>query len=139
MSRVKNRDTNLERALRSALHRRGVRFRKHLAALPGRPDLIVIRARVAVFIDGDFWHGYRFPAWEHQLSQFWRRKITANRRRDAKNFRTLRRAGWTVLRIWQHDIERDLAACVERVVKAIRHDRGTPAASSSMTKLITQV
>jgi DNA mismatch endonuclease (patch repair protein) len=120
MSRVRNRDTDLERVLRSALHRRGLRFRKHVSALPGRPDLVVTRFRVAVFIDGDFWHGYRFPRWEHKLSEFWRRKINLNRQRDARNFRALRRAGWVVLRVWQHEIERDLDACIERVVTVTR-------------------
>ena len=118
MSRVRNRDTDLERVVRSALHRRGLRFRKHVAALPGRPDLSVARFRLAVFIDGDFWHGYRFPTWEHKLPAFWRRKISLNRQRDARNFRALRRAGWTVIRLWQHEIERDLNACVERVINA---------------------
>lgn len=75
MSRVKSRDTGLEKRLRSALHCAGLRFRKHVGSLPGRPDLEVARARVAVFIDGDFLHGYRFPAWEHNLSGFWKKKI----------------------------------------------------------------
>jgi DNA mismatch endonuclease (patch repair protein) len=123
MSRVRNRDTDLERALRSALHRRGMRFRKHVSALPGRPDLVLSRTRLAVFVDGDFWHGYRFPAWEHKLSEFWRQKISLNRRRDVKNFRALRRAGWTVLRLWQHEIERDLAACVARVMSATHQSK----------------
>jgi DNA mismatch endonuclease (patch repair protein) len=120
MSRVKSRDTGLERQLRSALHREGLRFRKHVAALPGRPDLVITRARLAVFIDGDFWHGYRFPAWEHKLPEFWRKKIGLNRARDRRNFRALRRSGWRVLRIWQHEIERDLDGCASRVLEAVR-------------------
>jgi DNA mismatch endonuclease, patch repair protein len=63
MGRVRNRDTDLERVVRSALHRRGLRFRKHVSGLPGRPDVVFPAAKVAVFIDGDFWHGYRFPLW----------------------------------------------------------------------------
>jgi DNA mismatch endonuclease (patch repair protein) len=120
MSRVKNRDTGLERRLRSALHSRGLRFRKHVASLPGRPDLVIARVRLAVFIDGDFWHGYRFPSWEHTLPDFWRQKISLNRARDRRNFRKLRRAGWKVLRLWQHEIERDLPGCVLRVLSAAR-------------------
>lgn len=120
MSRVKGRDTGLETILRSTLHRQGLRFRKHVASLPGKPDLVVARARLAVFIDGDFWHGYRFPAWEHKLPEFWRKKIGLNRARDRRNFRTLRRRGWQVIRIWEHDIARDLAACSARVLDAAR-------------------
>ena len=119
MARVRSRDTNLERVFRSALHSRGFRFRKHVASLPGTPDVVVPRERVVVFIDGDFWHGYRLPAWEAKLALFWRTKIRSNRLRDTRNLRSLRRAGWTVIRLWQHQIERDIEGCLKRVVGAI--------------------
>ena len=118
MSRVKSQDTGLEQQLRSALHRAGLRFRKHVRSLPGSPDLVVRRAQVAVFIDGDFWHGYRFPAWEHKLSDFWKKKIEINRARDRRNFRRLRAMGWNVIRVWQHDVERDCESCVRRIIAA---------------------
>src|SRR5712691_9137944 len=101
MSRVRNRDTRLEVLVRSELHRRGFRFRKHVKDLPGRPDIVFVREQVAVFVDGDFWHGYGFPRWEHTVSDFWRTKIAINRARDARNFARLRRAGWRVVRLWQ--------------------------------------
>ncbi len=115
MSRVKNRDTDLEYHLRSALHRRGFRFRKHVRALPGTPDIVFPATRVAVFVNGDFWHGYRFPAWRDSLSEFWQIKIEKNRRRDRRNYRALRRMGWTVVRVWQHEIRRDLEACLRKI------------------------
>lgn len=115
MSRVRNRDTDLESLVRSALFRRGWRFRKHVTSLPGKPDIVFVTERVAVFIDGDFWHGYRFPQWSKRLSQFWRIKIAKNRERDGINFAKLRRLGWRVVRIWQHQIEGDLNHCVERI------------------------
>src|SRR5688500_10604715 len=99
MSRVKNRDTDLETAIRCGLHRRGLRFRKHVRLLAGSPDLVFPTARLAVFIDGDFWHGYRFPQWRRKLSPFWQAKIATNRDRDRRNFRKLRRNGWTVMRV----------------------------------------
>jgi len=120
MSRVKGRDTSLERSVRSALHRAGLRFRKHVGDLPGRPDIVFPRAKVAVFIDGDFWHGYRFPSWQNGVSGFWRRKIAGNRDRDKRNFARLRRAGWRVIRVWQHDIKRDPTGSVERIIVAVR-------------------
>jgi DNA mismatch endonuclease, patch repair protein len=120
MSRVRGRDTGLERLVREKLHRRGFRFRKHVKELPGRPDIVFPTERVAVFIDGDFWHGYRLPAWEKGLSEFWSRKIWGNRERDRKNFKKLRAAGWRVVRLWQHEIEADLDGCVERIAKAVR-------------------
>lgn len=119
MSRVRGRDTDLERALRGALHKAGVRFRKHVAKLPGRPDAVFQKEKVAVFIDGDFWHGYRYPCWRRGLSPFWRTKIETNRNRDRRNFRRLHNSGWTVVRIWQHQIEADLELCTARVLRAL--------------------
>lgn len=119
MSRVRGKDTGIEKALRSELQRRGLRFRKHAAKLPGKPDIVFSRAKVAVFVDGDFWHGFRFPVWRGRVPLFWQIKISKNRERDRRNFRRLRAMGWHVLRLWQHSIEADLDACVERVVEAI--------------------
>ncbi len=115
MSRVRSRDTRPELLLRSCLHRMGFRFRTHVRALAGRPDIVLPRYRIAVFVDGDFWHGYRFPLWSRSLSPFWRGKISTNRLRDGRNFRRLRRCGWTVVRIWQHQIEADLPRCGARI------------------------
>jgi len=123
MSRIKGRDTGLELAVRSELHRRGLRFRKHVASLPGKPDVVFARSRVVVFIDGDFWHGYRFPAWQDKVSDFWKVKISKNRQRDSKNHRKLRREGWKVIRIWQHELESDFPGCIDKVVEAVRIGR----------------
>jgi len=108
--------------VRSGLHSSGLRFRKHVRTLPGNPDIVFPRARVAVFVDGDFWHGYRFPIWQDRLTVFWRDKIGRNRRRDTTNFRCLRRRGWTVVRLWGHEVLGDLAGCIARVTAAV--DRG---------------
>ena len=119
MSRVKNKDTDIERIVRSELHKRGYRFRKHVKKLPGTPDIVLPRAKVAVFIDGDFWHGYRFPAWEHKVSEFWKEKIRKNRERDKKNFQKLRNMGWKVIRLWKHEVKSDLARSIGRITEAI--------------------
>ena len=118
MSCVRTKDTPLEQLVRSELHRRGYRFRKHVKGLPGSPDVVFVSQRIAVFIDGDFWHGYRLSRWEHKLQPFWSNKIHENRRRDQRNFRKLRRRGWHVIRIWQHQIERDIPACIKRITAA---------------------
>src|ERR1043165_3018826 len=91
MSRIRGFDTTIELVIRRALTSAGIRYRKHVMKLPGRPDLVFRRARVVVFIDGDFWHGYRYPAWRDRLAPFWQAKIERNRRRDKKNFAVLRR------------------------------------------------
>jgi DNA mismatch endonuclease (patch repair protein) len=125
MSRVKNRDTDLESLVRSELFKRGWRFRKHVPSLPGRPDIVFVRQRVAVFVDGDFWHGYRFPRWSASVSEFWVRKIQKNRKRDRNNYSKLRRLGWRVVRVWQHQIKRDLNSSIERLESLLskRHCR----------------
>jgi DNA mismatch endonuclease, patch repair protein len=129
MSRVRNRDTDIERAVRSELHRRGLRFRKHLRSLPGSPDIAFPRARVAVFIDGDFWHGYRFPLWRDELPPFWQIKIATNRARDQRNHRRLREQGWQVLRLWQHQVKADPVGSAERVHRAVEARLNSPDSS----------
>ena len=120
MSRVKGKDTGIETSVRSELHRRGLRFRKHVKDLPGKPDVVFTKTKVAVFIDGDFWHGYRFPTWEHKVSDFWKKKISKSRERDTKSHRKLRDMGWTVIRLWQHDLERDFEGSIERIISAVK-------------------
>jgi len=115
MQAVKGKNTSLERKVSSALHAAGLRYRRNLASLPGKPDFVFTKAKVAVFVDGDFWHGWRYPQWEHKLSEYWRKKIERNRRRDRRNFQTLRRRGWRVVRLWGHEVDRDLAGTVDRV------------------------
>jgi DNA mismatch endonuclease (patch repair protein) len=115
MQAVKGKNTSLETTLSSAFHRRGWRNLRTYALLPGKPDFVFTKARLVVFVDGDFWHGWRFPQWKHKLSDYWRAKIERNRRRDRRNFQRLRRQGWTVLRLRGHDVEKNLDAAVERV------------------------
>ncbi len=120
MSRVRGKDTRPEVAVRSALHRRGLRFRKHVATLPGKPDVVFSRARVAVFVDGGFWHGYGLETWGPSVSDFWREKIGRTIERDREVDRQLSELGWIVIRLWQHEIKRDLDGCIERVTATVR-------------------
>lgn len=136
MSRVKRRDTDLERLVRSELHRRGLRFRTHAKDLPGTPDIVFRTAHVAVFVDGDFWHGYRLPVWESTISQFWRNKLRDNRERDQRNFRRLRAGGWRVVRVWQREIKRDLNGSVAKIIDCVtaqRAERGIQVSRGRMT------
>ena len=120
MSRIRGKNTCPEKALVAELAALGLSFETHSSDLDGRPDILFRVERLAVFVDGDFWHGWRFPLWKHKLSQRWRDKIAANRVRDNTNFRRLRRAGWTVLRIWEHQVEQALPACIQRILATIR-------------------
>jgi DNA mismatch endonuclease (patch repair protein) len=121
MSRVKGKDTSLEVKVRSELHKRGLRFRKHVKDLPGKPDVVFRGAKVVVFIDGDFWHGYDFNSWEYKVSDFWRSKISKNRERDTRNHQKLCKMGWTVIRLWQHELKLDFEECIERIESAVRN------------------
>lgn len=121
MRAVKGRDTEPERLLRSAMWRLGLRFRKHDPRLPGRPDASFPKARVAVFVDGDFWHGRKWAETgklPDTNPEFWRRKFNGNLARDAKADRALSDMGWLSLRIWESDIRKHPVACA-RLVRAI--------------------
>lgn len=119
MARVRTRDTAPEVALRRALHAAGVRgWRLHRRDLPGRPDLAWLGRRLAVFVDGAFWHGHP-DYYRGQSGPFWDEKIAANRARDARVDSALREAGWDVVRLWDFEVERDLENCVERVQAAL--------------------
>jgi DNA mismatch endonuclease, patch repair protein len=118
MGRIKGKDTGPERVMDRLLRRSRKKFETHALDLPGRPDFVFRRAKVAVFVDGDFWHGWRFPTWRLKLSEGWEAKISANRRRDVRNHARLRRSGWTVIRVWEHQIKRDPEACLRRVLVA---------------------
>ena len=119
MSRVKGKDTGLETRVRSELHKRGFRFRKHVKELPGKPDVVFTKAGVAVFLDGDFWHGYGFSTWQDTVSPFWKGKIAKTIERDRKYDRQLHEMGWTVLRLWQHEIERDFETSIRYITSAV--------------------
>ena len=119
MSRVRNKDTDIECIVRSELHKRGYRFRKHVRDLPGTPDIVFARRRVAVFVDGDFWHGYRFSQWRDTVSPFWQQKIEKNRQRDRKNFAKLRLSGWRVVRLWKHQVKEEIEECLKKIEAAL--------------------
>ena len=94
MARIRGKDTTPERYINTLLEATGVECERHAVDLPGRPDFVFRDERLAVFVDGDFWHGSRIPVWEHRLSDEWRKKIAKNRSRDCRSHRQLRRSGW---------------------------------------------
>jgi DNA mismatch endonuclease, patch repair protein len=128
MARVRGKDSRAELALRRALHRLGFRYRLHARDVPGRPDLVVRRRRLAVFVDGDLWHGNPdevrrrgrdclaelFPT----RSEWWVAKIQRNVQRDREVTTALRADGWTVVRLWESDILADPELAAARVLAA---------------------
>ena len=118
----RRRDTGPELAIRQGVHEAGMRYRVDLPIrVPGhrpiRPDLVFTRRRVAVFVDGCFWHGCPVHATSPVIrARFWADKIAANRERDRRHDDVLTRAGWTVLRIWEHE---DPVEAVKRIGAAV--------------------
>jgi DNA mismatch endonuclease (patch repair protein) len=119
MSRIRGKGTKPERTVEGFLFSAGLRFDSHANDLPGCPDFALREFRVAIFVDGDFWHGWRFECWRLKLSEAWEEKIEANRIRDRRNHARLRRMGWIVLRLWEHQVDRATERCIHRIKLAV--------------------
>ena len=126
MSRIRGRDTGPERAMAKLLADAGLEVELQARDLPGRPDFILRNHRIAIFIDGAFWHGWRFPVWRHKLSESWEAKIEQNRLRDRRNHRALKRLGWSVVRIWDFNLERRPELCLARVLACLPFENAAP-------------
>lgn len=127
MAAIKSKDTKPELALRSALRRAGATgYRVHRRDLPGRPDVAFIRWKVAVFVDGVFWHGHP-DHWnpDTAASDYWRQKMVRNTERDRAADLALAERGWRVIRVWDVDVRDHLDDCVEKVLHALS-DSGKP-------------
>jgi DNA mismatch endonuclease (patch repair protein) len=131
MASVKAKDSRAELALRRAVHAAGVRYRLHARDVFGRPDLVIRAARLAVFVDGDFWHGnaHRLRGLDDlaQLfptrTEWWVAKITRNVERDVEVTRRLREKGWRVVRLWESDVLADPVAAARHVIAALQEQR----------------
>lgn len=122
MSSTVGRDNTNERAVRSELHKRGLRFRLHLRLLKSArrtTDIVFPATRVAVFIDGCFWHGCPVHGtWPKNNAEWWREKIEANIARDRDTDLRLAELGWTVVRVWEHEKVSEAADQIERIVRS---------------------
>ncbi len=120
MSKIRSKDTKAEVLLRKTLWHLGFRYRKNYRKLPGTPDIALTRQRIAIFVDGDFWHArdYRKHPGEKIAShkKYWRKKLSRNVERDKEVNDALTQEGWLVLRFWESDIQKKLEACVETVL-----------------------
>lgn len=126
MQQVKNKDSKIEVLLRKELWSRGIRYRKNMNRIYGKPDIVFIGKKVAVFCDSEFWHGYN---WEERKKdfkshqEFWIPKIERNMERDAEVTARLESEGWTVLRFWGNEIKKNTAQCADIIEQAIREKR----------------
>lgn len=107
MSHIRSKNTKAEMVVFKELNRRGIYFQKHYKKAAGSPDIALPRKKIAIFIDGDFWHGYRFNSFKDRLpKKYWLEKIESNIKRDKRNRRLLRKDGWAVARIWEHELKK---------------------------------
>lgn len=120
MAAVKGKNTRPERLLREALFPLGLTaWSNNNDNLPGKPDLVFADQRVAVFVDGAFWHGHPSKYWQGRSGPYWDRKIAGNQERDKRVDAELQALGWTVLRLWDFEIEQDAASAARRVQEAV--------------------
>ena len=127
MSHIKSKDTSIEVSLRRALWKKGYRYRKNYSALPGKPDIVLIKYRIAIFCDGELFHGKNWEVLKPRLLKgnnpdFWVKKIERNMKRDDENDKRLLFLGWTVIHFWGNDILKNTDQCVKVVEEAIFDD-----------------
>ena len=117
MSRIRSKDTKIEKKTASMLRKNKIRYRR-FSKVFGSPDFVVEK-KVIVFCDGDFWHGYQYGRKKKPPKKFWRDKIERNMERDRKVSRKLRADGWPVVRLWEHDIEMSPEKCVGKIRRCL--------------------
>ena len=123
MQMIKSKDTTIELKLRKALWKRGLRYRKNSKTVFGHPDIVFVSKKIAVFCDSEFWHGYDWDKRKEDFKsnrEFWISKIERNMARDKEVNDYLESHGWTVLRFWGKEIEKDTIRCVERIENELR-------------------
>lgn len=123
MQAVKNKDSEIELLLRRELWLRGLRYQKNSKKVFGKPDIVFIGKKVAVFCDSEFWHGFDWDNMKNEIKsnrEFWIPKIERNIARDKKVTETLKNSGWTVLRFWGREIQCNLKSCGDIIESAVR-------------------
>lgn len=122
MRRIRSKDTRPELTLRRALHGRGFRYRLHRADLPGKPDLLFTKARLAVFVNGCFWHqhpGCRYATRPKTHRSYWGPKLRRNTERDIEHEQALRVSGYNVIVVWECQIAQDLDSVLLAIVSLV--------------------
>lgn len=123
MSRVKGKDTSIEIKLRKELWKRGFRYRKNCKDIFGKPDICFKTKKVAIFCDSEFWHGKYYLEGKgvpKTNSEYWMEKFNKNINRDVVVTKQLQDDGWTVLRFWENDINKDLDFCIGKIINILQ-------------------
>ncbi len=123
MQAIKNKDTKIEIQLRKELWSRGIRYRKNVKEVFGKPDIVFKSKKIAVFCDSEFWHGYKWKEKQDEIKShrdFWIPKIEKNIKRDKEVNAALEAEGWMVLRFWGNEIKKNVEACADLIVAALK-------------------
>jgi len=124
MSKIKGKDTKPEIQFRKKLWEKGIRYRINNKKLLGKPDIIIKKYKIVIFIDGIFWHGYKWEERKPKIKsnrEYWIPKIERNIQRDKENNKKLSDEGWQVIRFWEHEIKKDLETCIDRLINLIQN------------------
>lgn len=123
MSKIKGVNTKPEINFRKALWSKGFRYRLNVKSIPGKPDIVIKKYHIVIFIDGEFWHGYNWETKKKKIKankEYWIKKIEGNINRDLKNNELLKNQGWRVFRFWEKDIRKNLNHCIDEVIDYIQ-------------------
>lgn len=124
MKAIHSKDTKIEVKLRKALWHAGIHYRKNVKVINCHPDIVIKKYKLAIFCDGDFWHGRTSEKYSVKThSDYWNEKIKRNKERDLENTITLRDAGWTVMRFWEEEIDKNLEKCVREIKEFVDRKR----------------
>jgi len=116
MSRIKSKNTTIELKMKQMLLDLDCDYEMH-PQMYGSPDFVLKRKNVIIFCDGDFWHGYKYNEKKKLRKKYWKEKIKTNMKRDLHVSRKLRREGWSVLRFWEHDIQKNPEKCIRKILR----------------------
>ena len=119
MSRIRGTNTKIDLKMKKMLEANKIKFEMY-PKMFGNPDFILKSKKIIIYCDGDFWHGYKYNEKKRLSKKYWRDKIETNMRRDRRITRKLRRDGWSVLRFWEHNIEKRTDVCINRIIRKIR-------------------
>lgn len=126
MSKIRGKDTKPELIVRKFLHSQGIRFRLHKKDLPGKPDIVLKKFNIVIFVHGCFWHGHKgckYFTIPKTRTDWWKEKISLNKKRDRKNIHDLKQSGWKVIQIWECQIRPfHLTETLDNLIKTIKNE-----------------
>ncbi|MDD5109409.1 MAG: very short patch repair endonuclease [Candidatus Omnitrophica bacterium] len=126
MRKIRSDKTSPEILLQKLLRSKGIKFKKYDRDLPGKPDIVILNKKLAIFVDGEFWHGYRWQEKKKKIRAnraYWVPKIEKNILRDKQSNKKLKKAGWKVLRFWQQQIIKDPLKCLKKIKIALKKNQ----------------